>query len=259
MTRIHFSIAVITIGFISSCEAQIKDSVKSETVELNNNRIEEYTSKHLDDGKPSISKGTVSNGSLINGKLIPFEGSNFQYFDTMSFLLGRAFVHSNVKSILLNSYKTIESNYPEHRFFIMETSNESGGKLDPHHTHQNGLSVDFMMPLLKNDKEYIGLDTMGTSHYFMTFDKSGRYSEDSTVQINFDIISRHILVLNQEAQKHGMKVEKVIINLELKDELYFSKYGEELKNSGVYIVKNLTPLINSIHDDHYHIDFGYLK
>ena len=47
--------------------------------------------------------------------------------------------------------------------------------------------------------------------------------------------------------------------LELKDELYTCEYGEALKASGIYIVKSLTPSINQLHDEHYHIDFGYIK
>lgn len=259
MTNFNYFVAIVSLIGISSCNAQKTDSIVQKEVVQETNRIEEFIKKHPDDGKPSISKGIVSNGTLVNGKLVPFSGSNFQYFDTMSYLLGRAFVHSSVKSILKNSYQNLAITFPEHHFFIMETSNECGGKLDPHKTHQNGLSVDFMMPMLKNGKEYKGLDTVGTSHYFMSFDDSGKYSEDASIQINFDIVAKHILELDKEARKHGMKIEKVIIKLELKDELLTSKYGEELKNSGIYIVKNLTPLINSIHDDHYHIDFGHVK
>jgi len=50
-------------------------------------------------------------------------------------------------------------------------------------------------------------------------------------------------------------LSKVIINTDLKDELFATKFGKVLKTSGIYLVQKLSPLINSLHDDHYHIDF----
>ena len=140
----------------------------------------------------------------------------------------------------------------------MECSNQHGGQMKPHRTHQNGLSVDFMMPLKKNQTPFYELDLMGKNHYLLTFDNYGRYSKDPNVVIDFDLVAKHILLLNQNAKKKGFKISKVIIKIELKDELYNSKYGQELKESGIYIVKALSPLINSLHDDHYHIDFEKL-
>jgi len=52
-----------------------------------------------------------------------------------------------------------------------------------------------------------------------------------------------------------MKIAKVIIKIEYKDELFATEYGQKLKKSGIYIVKGLTKLINALHDEHYHIDF----
>ena len=222
-------------------------------------QIQQFIENNPDDGTPSVSKGLVSKGTLLNGKLVPYSGLNFQYFDDQSYLMGRGFVHSSVKKILIDSYTELRSVSPNHRFYIMETSHKNGGELKPHETHQNGLSVDFMMPLLKDGKEYIGLDTIGSTHYFLNFDDKGKYSQDSTIQINFNIVAEHILELDQKARENGMRIEKVIIKVELKDELYTCKYGEALKASGIYIVKSLTPSINQLHDEHYHIDFGYIK
>ncbi len=248
---------------ISSCEAQSNPNgkvVSQEKIKSSNLiKLEEFVKNHPDNGESSQSLGMVSNGSLKNGKLMPFSGKNFQYFDTSSYTMGRAFVHSKVREIVLLTYEAMEKETPDHRYFLMETSNEKGGKLDPHHTHQNGLSIDFMTPLLKNGKEYNGLDTMGVTHYFMEFDDNGYYKKDTSVTINFDIIALHLLQLNKEAQKQGMKIEKVIFKLELKDELFACKYGDMLKQSGIYFAQRLTPMVNSVHDDHYHVDFGFIK
>lgn len=224
----------------------------------NKNKIEKYYQENKGDNRPSRSTGTVSNGTLQNGKLIPFEGNNYQYFDTSSYLNDRAFVSDKVKKVLLDTYKELEREVPGRKFYIMECSDKNGGKIFPHRTHQNGLSVDFMVPLVKNGKAYYGLDNLGAVHYWLDFDKGGKYSKDKTISIDFDLVAQHILLLEGNARKNGLKISKVIIKTDLKDELFASKYGQKLKESNVYIVKSLTPLINSLHDDHYHIDFELL-
>jgi penicillin-insensitive murein DD-endopeptidase len=258
MKKLSFVFAFVLLLISVSCRSQSQnspvslahDSIKKES------RVVEYMDQYKENGSKSIAKGTVFNGSLENGKLLPFSGSNYQYFDTVSYLLGRAFVHENVKKCLLASYQNLEPIFPKHRFILMESANECGGKLAPHRTHQNGLSVDFMMPLLQNGEEYSGVDGLGTSHYFMEFDDRGRYSMDTTVAVNFEMVARHILELEKEAKTIGLKVEKVIIKLEFKDELFASIYGDELRKRGIYFAKQLTPLVNNLHDDHYHVDFS---
>ena len=89
----------------------------------------------------------------------------------------------------------------------------------------------------------------------LTFDENGVNSEDPTVKLDFNTIALHILQLENAAKRHGMSIEKVIINTSLKDDLFATEHGKILKNSGIYVVRNLSPLINSVHDDHFHIDF----
>jgi penicillin-insensitive murein endopeptidase len=52
-----------------------------------------------------------------------------------------------------------------------------------------------------------------------------------------------------------VKIKKVIFKINLKDNLFKSKIGKKLKKSGIYFVKYLTPMVDNVHDDHYHIDF----
>jgi penicillin-insensitive murein endopeptidase len=219
--------------------------------------IKKYMAKHPDGTSKSISVGTVSNGSLKNGKLIPYRGTNFQYFDSMSYVSHRAFVHHKVKKAVIASYKALES-VNNRQYTIMECSNKNGGKIYPHRTHQNGLSIDFMMPLKKNNKPYYGLDQTGAGHYLLKFDQNGRLADDKSIEIDFDATVLHILTLEKEARKNGLRIKKIIINTDLKDELYAAKNGTQLKSRGIYVVQKLTPMINALHDDHYHIDFAFL-
>lgn len=241
---------------MTSCSSQT--SSKENNTKKIHNKIANYTNEHPDDSLPSKSNGTVGNGSLENGKLIPFEGKNFQYFDTASYLKGRAFMNDKVKTTLLDCYDECFTEIPQRKFIIMECSNQNGGKIWPHKTHQNGLSVDLMMPLIKDDEPYYGLDMKGTSHYLLEFDYEGKYIEDPSISIDFEVIAHQLLLLEKHANKNGIHISKVIIHTELKDELFSGKYGQQLKNSDIYVVKALTPLINALHDDHYHVDFEYL-
>lgn len=221
----------------------------------NNSSPEAFYKKNKGDNQPSQSVGTVSAGSLKNGKLMPYKGNNFAYFDSLSYVKGRAFVHDKVKKAVLATYSTLEQLHPNRMFYLMECSNKNGGKMFPHRTHQNGLSVDFMVPKIKNGKPCYDLDKTGADHYFLAFDKQGRYIEDTSISIDFNLLAQHILLLEKEARKKGIKIKKVIINTDLKDELFATEYGKKLKTSGIYIAQNLSPLINSLHDDHIHVDF----
>lgn len=238
-----------------SCTSQNADARISENPVKPPSKTDKYYEVNKGNETPSVSKGSVSNGSLENGKLIPFSGKNYQYFDTTSYLNGRGFMNDKVKDIALATYEVCESEIPDRRFYIMECSNQKGGKIWPHKTHQNGLSIDFMMPLKKDNKPFYGLDTRGAMHYLLEFDYEGHYIEDPSIEIDFEVIAHHLLLLNEEAKKKGMHIKKVIIHTELKDELFTGKYGQQLKNSDIYVVKALTPLINALHDDHYHVDF----
>ena len=81
---------------------------------------------------------------------------------------------------------------------IMETVNKNGGKLKPHRTHQKGLSVDFMMPLIKGNTPYYKLDKTGAMHYLLAFNGNGEYGKDTTVKVDFNLMDRHILILNKK-------------------------------------------------------------
>lgn len=243
---------IVTLLFIVCCHHVFAQNSSLKIPE----EIETYMLEHRDNLEESESIGTVSSGSLKHGRLVPFQGNNFRYFDTESYLEGRAFVHSSIRDIVLATYDSLYFKHPDRFFTIMECSNHQGGEMFPHRTHQNGLSIDFMMPLLKDNKPYYGLDTLGASHYFLTFDEEGRYVEDKSIRIDFDMVSKHIVWLNREARKRNYEIKKVIIQIELKEELYAAEYGPQITGDDIYVVRNLSPVINALHDDHYHIDFG---
>jgi len=253
---------ILPLLIIPACTGQTKSSSpdpKPLETTIDNpvtNPIQELYEQYQGTNARSISSGTVSNGSLKNGKLFPFKGPNFIYFDSTSYLSKHAFTNEKVHRTVLATYQQFESTLPHFEFGLMECSNEHGGKIWPHRTHQNGLSVDFMSPLLKNGTSSMDFNTIGLPHYLMDFDENGVYMEDSTYSIDFNLIAKHLLELNQQAKKNGLKIEKVILKIGLKDNLFATEYGKKLKASGIYFATHLSDLIDSLHDDHYHVDFS---
>lgn len=263
-TALHFcgmkkAFIFIFLGIGVACSSQTEEqvAVSSEQLIEDQSSVTRYYLENRQDSLTGKSFGTVSNGHLENGTLIPFEGSNFFYFDTTSYLSARAFTHQDVLKTLLDTYMELEK-LTKHRFGVMELSNKEGGEIFPHHTHQNGMSVDLMTPLLKNGLPFDSLDHLGANHYMLDFDNQGRYVKDPDVTIDFDLIALHLINLDKMARKNGLKIDKVIWKMELCDELYNTPNGQGLKSSGIYITRKLTPLINSLHDDHYHVDFTHL-
>ena len=251
---------ILLSGFLvlacSALDPAETDLTKGNQDEPVDPRITRYYEAHAHQRK-SKSLGAVNNGSLIDGHLFPFKGNNYRYFDELSYTSGRAFLNSEVLKTALKAYEELEGTNKNRKYVVMECSHEKGGKLWPHRTHQNGLSIDFMMPLVMNGMPYYELDLLGARHYGLGFDDQGRYEKNNAVQIDFETVAQHLLALLAAGKKHRVRIKKVIIKVELKDELYAGKYGKQLKNSGIYVVRGLTPLINNLHDDHYHVDFEF--
>lgn len=223
------------------------------------NRMEEYYFAHKGDSLPSVCTGTEAGGTLSHAKLLPFSGSNYRYFDSSSYISGHAFMSDKMMHTLEASFAEMELTAPGRKFSYMESGVEFGGPIPGHRTHQNGRSVDLMVPLLKDSLPYYALDTIGGWHYRLDFNEHGKYTADTTVSIDFNLIGLWVLALDKHARKNGLHVKKVILMLELKDNFYASTNGKKVKNKGIYLAMNLPPATNKQHDDHFHVDFEPIK
>lgn len=212
-------------------------------------------SKRLE--RKSTSIGKVSSGQLKNGCKLPYLKSNYRYFSPLSYLvLNRKYVHNDVAKTLIATYKALEQEYPKYVWRYMECTKKKGGKLKGHRTHQNGLSVDFMSPMLtkKGNKTFL-LNKMGLWHYLLKFNEKGDWSFNKNISIDFNMMANHIIHLQRNALKNKLRIKKVILKINLKDDLFATSYGKELKRLPIYFVQKLSYKINEQHDDHYHIDF----
>ena len=207
----------------------------------------------------SKSIGSVRNGGLENAYLLPFSGPNFRYFSFLSYyMFNNGYTHHKVHKTILDAYKECEQTSPNTFFRLMECSDKHGGKMLIHRTHQNGLSVDFMVPKLNGDAPSYFFDHFGMLHYLLDFDEKGQLYINKNVRLDFDAIGKHILAIDNAAQRNGLRIRKIILKIELKDDLYQTESGKEIQRRGIYIVRGLSDIVNRVHDDHYHIDFEHL-
>lgn len=114
---------------------------------------------HFAFAEESICYGTTSNGKLKNGVKLPSSGNNFVSYSSIAEVLGRTYVHSKVRDVVLLSYLALEKEMPRKVYKYAETGFKEGGQFKPHKTHKNGLSIDFMVPTVDMEGNSVHLPT----------------------------------------------------------------------------------------------------
>ncbi|KGJ95867.1 penicillin-insensitive murein endopeptidase [Colwellia psychrerythraea] len=201
--------------------------------------------------KDSTCYGTTSKGRLENGIELPRSGDNFVAYSTIARLAGRTYVHSQVERIILNAYKSLEKEQPDKIFKYAETGFKEGGQFKPHKTHRNGLSVDFMTPVIDESGQSVHLPThpLNKFGYDIEFDGKGQYEEYT---IDYIALAAHIVALHKEAVTQGVDLWRVIFDPKLQPELFKTSYGPYLKKHIQFSKKRSWVR----HDEHYHVDFA---
>ncbi|MFZ6870716.1 replication initiation protein [Undibacterium sp. Di27W] len=201
--------------------------------------------------KESICYGTVDNGRLENGISLPAKGRNFSAYSALGVGLGRTYVHSTVADIIARAYRQLELAASDKVFVYGETGWEKGGRIRPHRAHKNGLSVDFMVPVL--DAQDISRPLPGNVSnefgYGIDFDVEGRFGD---YRIDFAALAEHLYQLDLAAKAKGKSLALVIIDRPYHAKLFATPRGP-------YLQKHLNfmqgkPWIR--HDEHYHVDFA---
>ena len=200
----------------------------------------------------SQSIGATNDGSLINGKRLPSKGENFVAYSYLGTLLGRNCVNSSVRDIVLETYGEMSRKLPDRTFVYGETGWCGGGRIRPHRTHRNGLSVDFMVPVLNAENRSVPLptsmfDKYGYSH---EFDDSGKIDGYS---IDFEAMAAHLFYLQEAARRRSADIEVVIFHPNLQPMLFQVEHGQRIKES----IRFSTKPSWVRHDEHYHVDFVF--
>lgn len=194
--------------------------------------------------------GTTSNGSLKDGVQLPSSGKNFVAYSSTARLLGRTYVHSAVRNIVVGAYRRLEKLEPNKVYKYAETGFEDGGQFKPHKTHRNGLSVDFMTPVTDQNKTSTHLPTnpLNKFGYNIEFDQAGKYKK---YNIDYTALAAHIVTLHKESKALGFDIWRVIFAPELQPNLFKTQYGQYLKTN-IQFSKRRSWVR---HDEHYHVDF----
>lgn len=198
----------------------------------------------------SICFGTTGNGRLENGVKLPASGQNFTGYSRIARIAGRTYVHSVVRDIVVAAYKSLEQVEPEKVYKYAETGKRSGGLFKPHKTHQNGLSVDFMTPVIDGDGMSVHLPTNAFNRlgYDIEFDSSYQFGG---LKIDYSALAAHLVELHRQAKKRGHGLWRVIFAPELQAPLFETDYGSYLRRHIQFSKKRSWVR----HDEHYHVDF----
>ena len=194
--------------------------------------------------------GTTGNGRLENGVKLPASGKNFSSYSLLGRTLGRTYVHSKVAATVADAFGSLEDTRPETVFVYGETGFQSGGSFRPHKTHQNGLSVDFMIPVQNKKGESIPLPTHAFNKwgYDLEFDAEGRLDD---MTIDWEAMADHLAALHKAAKANGIGIWRVIFDPKLQPFLWNTKNGAYLRANLQFSTRRSWVR----HDDHYHVDF----
>ena len=194
--------------------------------------------------------GTIAQGSIKNAVQLPTKGKNFIIYHVAGDFLGRNYVHSKVYAVILETFQKLYQQHPLLKFKYAETGLKNGGEFKPHKTHQNGLSVDFMVPVIDKtgNSVYFATDFSNKFGYGVEFDNDGKYKN---YRIDFEAMTQHLVLLNKTAHAHGIAIRRIIFDQALQKKLFQTA-------AGTYLRKNLKFMPHKAwvrHDEHYHIDF----
>jgi len=195
--------------------------------------------------------GSSANGRLDGGVQLLDSGVNFVAYSADGVRLGRTYVHDVVRQIVVDTYARLQQTMPGKTFVYGETGLEHGGTIPPHKTHQAGVSVDFMVPVLDREHGSVPLPSTPSNRfgYGLEFDAQGRIPG---YRIDFEAMAEHLFQLSLASRRHGIAIKRVIFDRELQDKLFNTKtHGAELKRSMPFMKGE--PWIR--HDEHYHVDF----
>jgi penicillin-insensitive murein DD-endopeptidase len=200
----------------------------------------------------SLCVGSPASGQAREAVQLPLRGRNFSPYNTQAVALGRTYVHQQVRDVVVQAYQALETAAPTKVFVYGETGAKNGAAFAPHRSHQNGLSVDFMVPVFNTNDQSVPLPTTANNHfgYDLEFDPEASMKG---FRIDFEALAEHLaqLHLATEQQGFGFGIDRVFF-----DPIYLPRLFATLR--GTYLKKNIRFMSKQAwvrHDEHYHVDF----
>jgi penicillin-insensitive murein endopeptidase len=195
--------------------------------------------------------GTTSRGRIEGSVALPTRGPNFSPYSRLAVSVGRTHVHAKVAEIVTEAYAEMAKLAPDVHYVYGETGLPAGGRFRPHRSHQNGLSVDFFMPVRDSGGKSVPLPTNVSDRfgYDVEFDGNARWSE---YRIDFNAAAEHLYQLHRAATSRGVGIALVIFDKPYLPRLLATPRGPYLRQH-LNFMKD-TPWVR--HDEHYHVDFA---
>lgn len=206
--------------------------------------------------RDSVCRGTAAAGRLEHSVQFPARGFNFRAYSRAGVALGRTHAHARVVRASLDAYAALAQQAPEVVYVYGESGRAQGGPFSPHRTHQNGTSVDFMVPVRDRDGRSVPLPGNAANRfgYDLEFDAEGRWRAGTPdeLRIDFEAVAAHLRALSRSARAQGAPVSRVIFAPEYLPRLFATRHGPELRRS----LRFVRGQVWWRHDEHYHVDFA---
>jgi penicillin-insensitive murein endopeptidase len=198
----------------------------------------------------SVCYGTTAKGRLEGGCQLPASGANYAPYSAEGVRAGRTYLHCSVGAIVTSAYADLGNQLPSMRFVYGETGKARGGDFSPHKSHQNGLSVDFFVPVRDSTGQPARLPTGAENRwgYDLDFDSQGRHGK---LTIDFQAIALHLLAIAKAAKVQGVGIRKVYFDTALQRQLHKTSAWPQIKNLPFSTAQGWWR-----HDEHYHVDFS---
>ena len=195
--------------------------------------------------------GTVSKGRLTGAVQMPLSGANYSAYSARAHAAGRTYVHAQVQRSIVNAYDAIARSGSASIYVYGETGFAAGGPFAPHKSHQNGLSVDFFVPVVDANGKPVAPPTSEQTRlgYDIEFDARATYGQ---YRIDFAAMAEHLYQLQRAALAQNAGIALVIFDPRYLPALFATARGPYLKKNLVFMRKD--PWVR--HDEHYHVNFA---
>lgn len=203
----------------------------------------------------SVCRGTPSAGRLEQPGRLPMRGVNFQAYGRAGVVAGRTHAHVRAVRANLEAYAALAEDMPDAAFVYGESGHADGGPFPPHRTHQNGTSMDFMVPVRDRHGRSVPLPGHAGNRYGydLEFDAQGRWraGTDDELRIDFEALGAHLHALARSGRAHGAPIARVILAPEYLPLLFATRHGPALLRS-LHFTRGK---VWWRHGENYHIDF----
>lgn len=198
----------------------------------------------------SVCHGTPARGRIEHAVQLPASGKNFRAYSAVGVSLGRTYAHARVAAAVTDAYAALAERAHAQTFVYGETGFAKGGPFKPHKTHQNGLSVDFFVPVLDAKGRSVPLPTSALNRYGydIEFDADARYRD---LRIDFEALGEHLYALDQAGRRSGARIGRVIFEPAFLPKLFATRRGPYLRDRITFVRGKVWWR----HDEHYHVDF----